>query len=94
MIFRSLLLLGASVAALQAATSGAATLAGTEPRVLVLDFTDNAFAPTGHYGSAYIRNDSGAEILAGAEPEILVLDFTDATFAADTSQYGSAYWRF
>jgi len=77
------------------AISGAATLAGDEPQIIVLDFTDDAFAGSGgHYGSAYIRNDSEAEIAAGAEASVLVLDFMDGTFVVDTGQYGSVYLRF
>ena len=76
------------------AQSQSALLAGDEAAVLVIDFTDDAFAGSGHYGSAYIRNDSKAEIASGAEASVLVVDFTDGTFAVDTSQYGSAYWRY
>ncbi len=75
------------------AQSQSALLAGDEAAVLVIDFTDDAFAGSGHYGSAYIRDDSGAQILAGDESDVLALDFTDNQFVADTSQYGSAYIR-
>ena len=75
--------------------SEAELLAGDEPQIIVLDFTDDAFlGASGHYGSAYIRYDSESEIAAGTEASVLVLDFTDSTFATDTSQYGSAYWRY
>lgn len=40
------------------AQSQSALLAGDEANVLVIDFTDDAFAGSGHYGSAYVRSSS------------------------------------
>lgn len=74
--------------------SAAESLAGTEQAALALDFTDNRFAgSTGHYGSAYIRNNSDAEAFLGDETDGLVIDFMDDRFVADDGHYGSAFIR-